>query len=630
MTVADTTRRRIFPLGGNHAEAGPPETIPQALATTAARIASRVAFQEKADGEFRTITFEELQQRAADFGAGLIALGLRHGDRVAIVSENSIDWVVAFLGQSMAGGVGVPLYTELSGAELDPLLEQADARFVVVSSKILPKLVNHMPGARKVIVSGLDETLTDDRVNVRGRFLRWHHHAELVPFAHVADRATPESRLALASAEVGPDNLASLVYTSGTTGGMKGVMLTHRNVMANVRSIQHTLSVDHRDSLLLVLPLHHSFPFTVGVITPITSGAMVTFENDLLRVRERLAECRPTVFLGVPALYDLMLRAIQARMESEGRSKVFERGLRIVDTVKRRTGVNIGRNVFSELHSLLGGKIRFMFSGGAALNPQTQRQYLRLGIPLLQGWGLTEAAPAVSVQRFSPRLFRFTDYYERHLGSVGQPLPGVEVKLIDVPEKETFVQLHGEGELLVRGENVTPGYWKAEAATARVKMGEWLRTGDVGRIDEEGNIYITGRSKYVIVLESGEKVHPDEVEEVIGQSPLIEDIAVVGRKTKDKTQVCAIVYPNHADAASRAQADGASLSESVVQAMVRDEIARFEAELAPYKRISQVFLTDQPLPKTGALRKVARERLADHYPFDAKRWADGAVPPLGQ
>ena len=627
MATIETTHRLGFRVGGNHA-AATPATIPQALEASARRFPRKVAFQEKAGGTFRTLNYEDLYQRAADFGAGLIAMGLRHGDRVAIVCENSLDWVVAFMGQCMAGAVGVPIYTELKGAELDPLLDQAGVSFVVTSEKLLPKLIDHMPGAQKVMVSGLEAMPTDNRVKVRGGFLMWHHHAELVPLDHVASRATPESRLALAGAQVSPDDLASLVYTSGTTGGMKGVMLTHRNVMANVRSMRAALAFDERDSLLLVLPLHHSLPFTVGVVTPIACGITVTFENDLLRVRERMAESHPTAFLGVPALYDLMLRAIQGRIESEGRGKAFERGLRLAEAVKRRTGVNIGRNIFGELHSLLGGKLRFMFSGGAALNSQTALQYLRLGIPLLQGWGLTEAAPAVSAQRFWPRRFLFSNYYERHVGSVGQPLPGVEVKLVDVPEKEIFVQLHGEGELIVRGENVTPGYWKAEAATARIKAGEWLRTGDMGRFDEEGNIYITGRSKYVIVLESGEKVHPDELEELMGTSPLIQDIAVVGRKVKDKTQVWAIVYPNYGDAASRAQADDASLDDKAVRAMVANEIASFEAQLAPYKHVSQVVLSDQPLPKTAIL-KVQRERLADDYSFDVKRWTDGALSPPG-
>jgi long-chain acyl-CoA synthetase len=206
---------------------------------------------------------------------------------------------------------------------------------------------------------------------------------------------------------------------------------------------------------------------------------------------------------------------------------------------------------------------------------------------------------------------------------VGPALPGVEVALIDVPEKEIYVHLHGEGELVVKGENVSPGYWRSEAATRAARAGDWLRTGDVGRIDEEGNIYITGRSKYIIVLESGEKVHPDELEEKLGQSPLIEDICVVGRKARDKTQVCAVVYPNYGEAQQRVQAHGLSLDRESLQSLVAAEIELQAAELAPYKRVSQVILTDTPLPKT-ALRKVAREQMSDDYSFDVKRWAEQA------
>jgi long-chain acyl-CoA synthetase len=327
--------------------------------------------------------------------------------------------------------------------------------------------------------------------------------------------------------------------------------------------------------------------------------------------------------MGVPALYDLMYRAIVGRIEAEGRRRLFDRGLRLVDMVKRRTGVNIGRTVFRELHGRLGGRLRFMVSGGAALSPNTALNFFRLGMPMLQGWGLTEAAPVCAAQRLWPRRFYTTHYYERHVGSVGQAVPGVQIALIDVPEKEIYVHLHGEGELVVKGDNVSPGYWRSEAATRAARAGGWLRTGDLGRIDEEGNIYITGRSKYVIVLESGEKVHPDELEEKLGQSPLVEDICIVGRKARDKTQVCAVVYPNYGEVQKRVQAQGLSLDRESVQSLVAAEFERHAADLAPYKRVSQVVITDTPLPKTAIL-KVHREQMSDEHSFDVKRWAERA------
>jgi len=598
-------------------------TIPELLEQSARRWPSKVAFQVKAGRDFRRISLAELQRKAADFGAALIALGLHPGDRVALIGENSPEWVVAYMGLVMAGGVGMPLYMEFKGAEVSSLVHQAEARFAVVSASVMGRLREHLRGLKVIVIGEEGLSQGDDQVPASGFWL-WQQRAEVLGFEEALGRATEESRAALAATRVAPDDLASLVYTSGTTGGVKGVMLTHRNFAANVRSINRTISISERDSLVLVLPCHHAFPFTVGLLTPITYGATVTLENNLLRVADRLAEVRPTAFLGVPALYDLMYRAIQGRLETEGRRELFNRGLRLVDTVKRRTGVNMGKIVFRELHGRLGGRLRFMFSGGAALNPSTARNFFRLGFPMLQGWGLTEAAPVCAGQRLWPRRFYTTRYYEEHLGTVGPALPGVEVALIDVPEKEIYVHLHGEGELVVKGDNVSPGYWRSEATTRAARAGDWLRTGDVGRLDEEGNIYITGRSKYIIVLESGEKVHPDELEEKLGQSSLIEDICVVGRKVRDKTQVCAVVYPNYGEAQHRAEAAGLSLDPERVQSLVAAEIDSQEAELAPYKRVSQVILTDTPLPKTP-LRKVLREQLSDDYSFDLKRWVEQAL-----
>jgi long-chain acyl-CoA synthetase len=618
-------RDSFFALRGDRGSLGV-ETIPELLAQSARRSPRKVAFQVKVGSEFRTLTTSELESRAADFGAALIALGLQPGDRVAIVCENGLEWIIAYMGLVMAGGVGVPIYTELKGPEVGALIRQAEPRFAVVSSEVMARLRDHLRGPKIIVVGEEGLSRGDNHVPTSGFWL-WQHRAEVMGFEEAMGQATDESRATLAAMRVKPDDLASLVFTSGSTGGPKGVMLTHRNFIANLDSIRRTLPFGERDSLLLVLPLHHAFPFTVGLLTPLAYGAAVTLENNLLRVAERMAEVQPTVFMGVPALYDLMYRAILGRLEAEGRKRLFDRGLRLVDTVKKRTGLNIGRTVFRELHNRLGGHLRFMVSGGAALNPSTARNFIRLGMPMLQGWGLTEAAPCCAAQRLWPRRFYTTQYYERHLGSVGSAIPGVEIALIDVPEKEIYVHLHGEGELVVRGDNVSPGYWRADAATRASRAGEWLRTGDLGRFDEEGNIQITGRSKYVIVLESGEKVHPDELEEKLGQSSLIQDVCVVGRKARDKTQVCAVVYPNYVEAQALAQAQGLTLDKDSMQSLVTSEVELHGKELAPYKRVSRVILADTPLPKTAIL-KVAREQMSDEYSFDVKRWEEQAQQPL--
>jgi long-chain acyl-CoA synthetase len=401
---------------------------------------------------------------------------------------------------------------------------------------------------------------------------------------------------------------------------MKGVMLTHRNFMSNLQQVKRSIPFNERDRLVMVLPMHHAFPFTVTVVVAPMVGGEVTFENDLRRIRDRMAEVKPTVFLGVPQLFEVMYRNIVHGIETQGRLETFQKGLRIVEATKKRTGINIGRIVFRELHTRLGGSLRFCVSGGAALNPQLARKFALLGVPIIQGWGLTEAAPVLAVQRWNPRRFYMSNYYEEHVGTVGQALDGVEIALIDVPEKELYVHLHGEGEIVARGGNISPGYWQADEATTESRVGEWLRTGDVGRIDDEGNIWITGRSKFVIVLDSGEKIHPDEIEEKLERSPIIEDVAVIGRKQRGKTQAWAIVYPNWDEAAARL-ADTA-MTEDRLRRAVREEMDAHLADVAPYKRPVDFMLSDTPLPRTLPLRKIARGQIGDNYTFDPERWSD--------
>jgi long-chain acyl-CoA synthetase len=365
--------------------------------------------------------------------------------------------------------------------------------------------------------------------------------------------------------------------------------------------------------------MHHAMPFLAALVLPPLVGAHFVIENDLRRIRDRLQEHRPTIFFGVPALYEVVYRNILARAEAEGRLHTLQRLQKYLGLIKRLTGVNLAPLVFRSVGKALGGRLRFLVSGGAALNPQTQRDFASLGLPLIQGWGMTEASPVVAVQRFNKRRFQLTNYYEKRTGSVGLAIPGVEVRLIDVPEKGIKVSEGGEGEVLVRGPNVFMGYWQAPEETEAALDNGWLRTGDLGRIDREGNIYLTGRSKYIIVLESGEKVHPDELENVFAQSPLIADVCVTGRPSDDgrnRTLVTAIVYPNPEAAHDRL---GEKLDEAALLKLVEEDIALSSRQLAAYKRVTRIELATDPLPKT-ALQKVARGRIEAGYGFDFAAW----------
>jgi long-chain acyl-CoA synthetase len=577
-----------------------PRTLPAALDRAARLFPGLTAYVESAGNRERNVTWEELRRRVHDTAAGLDALGLERGDRVAICAANCIDWIVAFHAIVRAGGIGVLVYFDLGAGEIITQITRPASRFLIADADVLAKIDARETGVERVFSIG------DDTAGL-----------ECDTFNSIAQLAGDASRERLALRAPLPDDTAAIVYTSGTTGGAKGVMLSHRNLLSNAQSAITAIDFSSRDSSLLVLPLHHAMPLLATIVLPPLVGAKIVIENDLRRIRDRLQQHKPTIFFGVPALYDLVFRNILARAESEGRLAQLQawhaRGRRI----KQVSGVNLGPLLFRPVHRALGGKLRFLVSGGAALNPETARNFFGLGLPLLQGWGMTEASPVIAVQRFSARRFRYTRFYERHVGSVGPAVPGVDVRLIDVPDKDIRVAVHGEGEVIVRGANVFQGYWQAEEATRAAKLDGWLKTGDLGRVDDEGNIYLTGRSKYVIVLDSGEKVHPDELEERLAASVVIEDLCITARSARGKTQVAAIVYPRLDGL--KALAGVSDLAEASVRQLVAADIDRLTRGLAAYKRVSQIELTDTPLPKTP-LRKVARGALEEGYEFDFDRW----------
>ena len=589
-----------------------PSTFAELIEINRRRFGSRTAFQMKVRRDWVRYSFEDVHSHSYEVAAGLTAIGVKPGDRVAIILENGPDWVCCYYGITLAGAVAVPIYYDFRTAEIGTMVGHAEPVAAIVSAKVLPRLEGALGKVHSLVVVG-DAAR---REGVPGRLLR-RAKPEIMTLEDLRSAATDEARRTVAAHVVRPDDLASIVFTSGTSGGQKGVMLTHRNFMANLAQVRRSIPFDERDRIVMVLPLHHAFPFIVTLAIAPSVGGVTTFENDLRRIRDRLAEVKPTIFIAVPALLEVMYRNIVHGIEVQGRLEQFQKGLRYVEATKRRTGINIGRIVFRELHKRLGGSLRFMVSGGAALNPQIARDYALLGVPIIQGWGLSEASPVLSAQRWNPRKFYMSNHYEDRMGSIGQAIDGVEIALIDVPEKELYVHLHGEGELIARGENITQGYWRSDEATAALKVGEWLRTGDIGRIDEDGNIWITGRSKFVIVLESGEKIYPDEVEEKLELAPAIQDIVVLGRKQKGKTQVSAVVYPNRDEVVK--QLGDRPLTTQAVLDVVEAGIREQEANVAPFKRIVEVMLTDEPLPRTP-IRKVMRGHIRDSYEFDLATW----------
>jgi long-chain acyl-CoA synthetase len=468
------------------------DTLLDVLDEMADRHDHAIALQRlEREGLTRT-SYREMREAAFAAAARLAALGVRPGDRVLLAGQNHPAWPIAYFGILRAGAVAVPVDPGLEGPQLANILRSSGAKVALWDG-----------GVEEKGGGWAREVFPDLRV------------FELAAFA---DGDVPtDAALALPAFVAKPSDLASIIYTSGTTGDPKGVMLSHGNFAALLASLAPVFPLKQTDRVLSVLPLHHTFEFTCGLLLPLSRGARIIYLDELNaeRLADGLQQGRITGMVGVPALWQMLERRILARVKEQGpvAAMAFDWALELNRLLGKRLGVNAGRLFFGSVHEALGGHTRFLISGGAALPRGTAELFSGIGLPLAEGYGLTEAAPVLTVARASVK---------GKPGNVGTPVPGVEIKIANPDDR-------GVGEVLARGPNVMVGYaGNAEATAQAIDEGGWLHTGDLGKLDDKKRLVIVGRQKDVIVSSSGENVYPDDVEALVGKLDGVKEIAVVG------------------------------------------------------------------------------------------------------
>lgn len=533
-------RRELKPLKA-HA------TLATLVDQMAERHAHSVAFGQLEEQGIARTTYLDVQSRANATAARLVALGVKKGDRVVLTGHNCPEWPIAFFGIVRAGATAVPVDPAFDAAQIGNIVRESGARIVLWDAKVAES------------VGDLDRAQT-------------HRLADITEADLLLER--PE-------VEVLESDVASLLYTSGTTGTPKGVMLTHGNFTAIAASLAPLFPLGRGDRVLSVLPLHHTFEFTCGMLLPFSRGARVVYLDELKgdRVGTALKEARVTAMVGVPAVWQLLERRIMSQIKEKGPivEKAFDIAMDLNRQLSKGTGIDLGKVLFGPVHAGLGGNIKYLISGGAALPKETQKLFSGLGFKLTEGYGLTEAAPVLTVAKAGSPA-----------GQVGKAIPGVTIK-IDSPDDT------GVGEVLAKGASVMAGYTDAEA-TKEVLTDGWLRTGDLGKLDRDGRLVIVGRVKDVVVTSTGENVYPDDIERMIGKVPHILELSVVGvtGRTGDE-RVGLIAVPEEDDSLPRAERIERA------QSALRAAIGKL-----PYVRQPTVVqLYDAPLPKT-ATRKVKR------------------------
>jgi len=521
------------------------------------------------DGSFREISYLKLGRRVTSISSVLINFGIKKGDTVGILCENRPEWALAFFGVISCAGTVVPVDVNLTPKEIQFILNDSKVKCIFTSEKylsVIDDLKSVLPHLERVILFGKTE------------------RKDVIPLGklkpHRGDRRTRP---------VYPQDTALIVYTSGTTGVAKGVEISCQNLLFQVQAFSEILHSTTEDCLLSMLPLNHMLEITGGLIAPLYGGACVTY-CDSLKTATMLAlmkKTHTTVIISVPLVLKMIRDGIMKKVEKHppARRRAFRVSMALSKALLK-LNIRIGKTLFQPIHEEFGGHFRGFISGGAPLALDVETDLNAMGFRVLQGYGLTETAPVITVNT----------YNENKFGSVGKPMPGVEVKIV-------------KGEIITRGPHVMKGYYKSPAKTAEVLKGGWFYTGDLGHFDSRGFLHISGRIKNMIVLGTGKKVFPEEVEAVIEESPYIKEMAVIGRHAarsarKGHEEVYAVIVPEFDAFGQKERADALKIKKRI-----SSEITRLGKNLAKHKRITDFEIREEPLPRT-VTKKVKRKALA--------------------
>ncbi|MFO0945269.1 MAG: long-chain fatty acid--CoA ligase [Planctomycetota bacterium] len=461
----------------------------------------RVALRHKRHGRYEDISFTDYRRQADLIAAGLIALGIQPGDHVAILSENRYEWLITDIGILSSGAADVPMHAPLSAKQVEYQLGHSDSRGVFVSNqgqadKVLAVL-EQLPK--------LEFIVSFDPIKVDGRIkqLTWQRLKQLGHQQGPEGQAEVRRR----EANLDPESLATIIYTSGTTGNPKGVMLTHRNFVTNAEASVDALHAQPDDVLLSWLPYSHSYARMTDHYLAVLSGLTVCLAESMDTLLVNLAETQPTMMTAVPRFYEKVWSAVE-NLPPDIRAK--------------------------QVHRIFGRRIRRLSSGGAPLPAHVCKGFFEAGIPVLEGYGLTETSPIIS--------FNSIERYK--VGTVGQKIDGVEVKIAD------------DGEIITRGPHIMKGYWKEPQATAEAIKDGWFHTGDVGEIDEDGFLKITDRKKDLIITSGGKNISPSELERLLVSDPYIDQAVTYGDA---RNFVTALIVPNFPMLENKAKEIGGSM-----------------------------------------------------------------------
>lgn len=535
-------------------------------------IIKKKAANRKEAPTYINITYKDLRDDVRRLGTGLLGIGIRNA-RIAIIGENSYPWQLAYLTAMSGLGICVPLDKGLPYAELKTSIQKSGSNVLIFDKK-------HASLAEQLQEDAADPMATPTAVSTYICMDDVDNYLTIRQLMDKGDEILAAGSTEFAELPINRDALSNLIFTSGTTSAAKAVMLNQRNIMFNIYSLKLVENIEHGDVNIALLPYHHTFGAT-GQLLMYACGVTTVFCDGLKYLQKNFVEYKVSVFIGVPLLMEAMYNKIQAGIRKQGKEKTFQRGVTL-SRMLRKVGIDVRRKLFKDVLAELGGNLRMVVSGAAALDAAVTRGYEDLGIYVVQGYGMTESAPVIAGENL----------FNRTPGSIGLGIPGVEVQLYN-PNEE------GIGEIIVRSPSVMMGYYQDKKETDKVLKDGWLYTGDLAYLDNKGYIHITGRSKNVIVLKNGKNVYPEEIETIIEELPYVKENIVFGETRregaddKDQVLVAKIVY----DEDVMKDKYGAETMEQIREVVEKD-IDRINEDMPKYKHIHRFIVQKEEMVKT--------------------------------
>ncbi|MFA6977984.1 MAG: AMP-binding protein [Ignavibacteriaceae bacterium] len=533
----------------------------------------KIALEDLADTPIPKVSYQELMEHILRFGTSLQQLGIKERTHVALIGENRVQWGIAYLTLMSFNYVVVPIDKNLTANEILNIIHESDAEAIIFSDSYQQLL-----SEKKDVLKRLKHFITMDLKKTDSFFSM----PEMI--------STTQPINANQLPKINPDELGEIIFTSGSLGRAKGVMLSQSNLVANLMSMTKMLFIFPEDKFLSVLPIHHTYECTCGFLCPVFSGASVHFARSLKTVTEDIQKVHATMLLGVPLLFEKMFRAIYKAIEKDKVKSVIMKPLITVTDFAEKFGLkNSKKKIFHELHNKFGGSVRLFIAGGAAPDPKVSKGLREFGFNFVQGYGLTETSPILALNQL--------DNYKDN--AAGLPLPGIQIK-INQPDEE------GVGEIFAKGPSVMLGYYKNEKFTTETFEDGWFKTGDLGCFDEDGFLHISGRKKNVIIANNGKNIFPEEIEDILHRSPYVLESLVFGEKDdKHDERIAAQIFVDAEAFIEYSERNNVPITEELIQQKISEVIKETNEQLASFKQIKKFYIRQQEFEKTTT-QKIKR------------------------